>query len=417
MTATRVPPKLFRCPVTGLTVIHELLPEARTVAFGLYVKNGAVNETAKESGVSHFLEHLVFKGNMGNGIELTQAMADLGSHINAYTTDEHTSYYATCLPEMATATLQLLLEILRPKFSSADVAREREVILEEMRQYRDDPGFTAHEKGLQFFAPRHPLTHSIIGSEAALKKLSKSELEAFFYVRYRSEKIALVLTGDTSTLDFMEVLRAFGEIGGSSIPVISEKGSEPAMSSLKIRRGVQRLTKRGILQSHLVAFWPAVSEQDDTKFALELWSDIIGAGSRFAWKLVEPGLVESAGLSCQPRNSTGYVMLSACCEPGGMPTVEHEIEQILKDALSKPIDADELEQAKAMTEFSLSSGFETPTDRMTAHGEHWLTHGIPYPLESELEAFRSVTLGQVNWFTPQFQWNDAAITSLKPSDS
>lgn len=407
--------EIFKCPATGITVIHERMPEARTVSCGLYVRSGAANESAKESGMSHFLEHLVFKGEVQNGAELTQLIADLGSHVNAYTTDEHTSYYAVCLPEVASHTLALLLEVLRPKFSVADVSLEREVILEEMRQYKDDPGYVVHEKGLQFLAPRNPLTRPIIGTESALKRAKKSEIEDFFYRRYDPSRIALSIVGDTSGVDILGVLESHAKRCAPRTPNPAAGQRDVVASSLKIRRGIQRLTKREISLSHITAFWPAVSEHSAEKFALELWSDIIGAGSRFAWKLIEPGLVESAGLSCEPRFHTGYMMLTACCESRDLALVEAEVENILNEAITRPIDNDELEQAKAMTEFALSTGFETPAGRMTAHGEHWLSHGEPYHLHSELNEFRSVTLAQVNQFAARFQWKDAAITSLSPA--
>jgi|GEM_PF-6195211 len=399
------------CSTTGITIIRDLTTQARSVSIGIYIRSGSAHETAQESGVSHFLEHLVFKGLVNERSEITEAMADLGSHSNAYTTDEHTSFYATCLPEVANETLTLMLQLLHPKFTKDDVALERAVILEEMRQYRDDPGYAVHEKGLKFFSPRHPLTKPIIGNEASLKKLTKESIERFFFQRYQPQRIVVVACGACANCDVEGLLAKHANHLKSAVV---ENSAVERFATVKARRGVQRISKRGILTSHLVGFWPGVAENDPRKFALELWCDIIGAGSRAAWKLVEPGIADSVGLSCEPRIDTGYVMLSAHGNHDRMPEIEAELGRILLDSIVNPITEDELNQSKAMTHFALASSSETPASKMSAHGEHWLTHGTPYPLDTEQAAFASVTLADVNQFAKNFPLSDAALTILSP---
>ena len=394
---------------TGATVILSEVPDARSVSMGIFVRSGAAHELDEESGVSHFLEHLVFKGASHDGIEVTEAMANIGAHINAYTTDEHTSFYASCLPDVANEALPLLLGLLEPRFSAKDVDVERDVILEEMRQYRDDPSFVAHESALRFFAAGHPLTRSILGQEQTVKALSERTIKRFFERRYLPQRIAVVVAGAIAGLDVLEPARRTTE----RLPQSHTSTVEPLVE-LVGRVGRNELSWPATSTAHLLALWPGVSEHNIDKFALELWCDIVGAGARLGWGVVEPGLVDSAGIACELRQSSGYVMLSASGDANSIVQSETEIGALLDQLTSNPVTQDELLQSKSMTRFALDSTFETPSDVMTAHGEHWLTHGEPYPLEREQALFGAVSLAEVNRFNERFRLSNAAVTILRP---
>ena len=157
----------------GLDVIAECNPQAYSTALAFFVNTGSRDETPEIAGVSHFLEHMTFKGTPHRSAEdANRELDELGSHSNAFTSEEQTVYYATVLPESQTAILDLLADIMRPSLRQEDFDTEKLVILEEILKYDDQPPFGAHEKCMSAFFREHPLGNSILGTTESVTALS-----------------------------------------------------------------------------------------------------------------------------------------------------------------------------------------------------------------------------------------------------
>ena len=149
----------------GLTVVAECNADAYSTAVGFFVETGARDETAAQAGVSHFLEHMVFKGTpTRSGEDVNRAFDEMGAHYNAFTSEENTVYYAAMLPEHQTAAVELLADILRPSLREEDFNTEKKVILEEIKMYEDQPPFGADEKCRAAHFGPHPLGRSVLGT-------------------------------------------------------------------------------------------------------------------------------------------------------------------------------------------------------------------------------------------------------------
>src|SRR3954464_4646372 len=158
----------------GLTLIGETIPTARSVSVGFFTLAGSRDETAGESGVSHFLEHMVFKGTpRRSALEVNSDFDRIGASYNAYTSEENTVFYAAVLPEYLPQAVDIIADILRPSLRGDDFDMEKKVILEEIEMYEDQPGSSAYDHAKRHYFAEHPLGNSILGTPASVTALTR----------------------------------------------------------------------------------------------------------------------------------------------------------------------------------------------------------------------------------------------------
>jgi len=180
----------------GLRVIAEVVPGARSVALGYFVKTGARDEAKEESGVSHFLEHMVFKGPEGmDALSVNLAFDRLGAQYNAFTSEEATVYYGAVLPEFTFPLLELFSRLMRPALRQEDFDTEKKVILEEIARYQDRPGFMAYDWARARFFQGHPLGNSVLGTVESITALTREAMAAYHERRYLPKNMVLAATG------------------------------------------------------------------------------------------------------------------------------------------------------------------------------------------------------------------------------
>src|SRR5205823_20032 len=188
----------------GLDIVAEINPDSHSVALGLFVKTGARDESADINGVSHFLEHMMFKGSAKYGWEdVNRIFDELGARYNAFTSQEMTAYYANVLPEFTERAVEHLSHLLRPAIRNSDFDTEKKVILEEIAMYLDDPGHRVYEKLMEVHFGNHPLSMSILGSAQSIQKLQRDQMAEYFTRRYGPGNMVLAVTG---RLDFEQVV-------------------------------------------------------------------------------------------------------------------------------------------------------------------------------------------------------------------
>ena len=180
----------------GLEIVAECNPRAYSTALAFFVNAGARDEDSSNAGVSHFLEHMIFKGTPRRSAEqVNRELDELGSHSNAFTSEEHTVYYATVLPEYQEPTVDLLADLMRPSLRKDDFDTEKQVIIEEILKYEDQPPFGAHEKCLAAFFTPHPLGNSILGTTDSITRLTADQMREYFRSRYSPNNINLLAAG------------------------------------------------------------------------------------------------------------------------------------------------------------------------------------------------------------------------------
>src|SRR6266404_5753117 len=176
----------------GLQVIAESSPSARSVALGFFVRTGSRDESADVSGVTHFLEHMVFKGTpRRTALDVNRDFDRIGAHYNAFTSEENTVFYAAILPEYIPQAVDILADILRPSLRGDDFDMEKNVIIEEIGMYEDQPMWSAYDRAKKAFFADHPLGNSILGTPASITALSRDQMQAYFDKRYVAANVTV----------------------------------------------------------------------------------------------------------------------------------------------------------------------------------------------------------------------------------
>src|ERR1041385_1480983 len=180
----------------GLTIVGEISPSARSVAVGFFVKTGSRDESPQESGVTHFLEHMIFKGTPNrSALEVNYDFDKIGASYNAFTSEENTVFYAAILPEYLPQAVDILADILRPSLRGDDFDMEKKVIIEEIGMYDDQPMWCAYDNAKKAFFAEHPLGNSILGTAASITALTRDQMQAYYDRRYVAPNITVAVAG------------------------------------------------------------------------------------------------------------------------------------------------------------------------------------------------------------------------------
>src|SRR3954454_7772229 len=211
----------------GLDIVAELNPDSHSVAAGLFVKTGARDESPEINGVSHFLEHMMFKGSTKYSWEdVNRIFDEMGARYNAFTSQEMTAYYANVLPEFTEQAIEHLSHLLRPAIRPEDFDTEKKVILEEIAMYLDDPGHRLYERLMEAHFGHHPLSMSILGPAESIQNLKRDQMADYFRQRYGPGNMVLSVTGQ---LDFGEIVKLAEKYMGDWPHVDAPRDQPPPM--------------------------------------------------------------------------------------------------------------------------------------------------------------------------------------------
>src|SRR5438477_668495 len=178
----------------GLQIIGETSPSARSVALGFFVRTGARDETPDVAGVTHFLEHMVFKGTpQRTALDVNRDFDKIGAHYNAFTSEENTVFYAAILPEYVPQAVDILADILRPSLRVDDFEMEKNVIIEEIGMYEDQPTWSAYDHAKRIYFGDHPLGKTILASPDSIRALRREQMHEYFERRYVAPNITAVI--------------------------------------------------------------------------------------------------------------------------------------------------------------------------------------------------------------------------------
>ena len=351
----------------GLQVLGERSP-ARSVAIGAMIDAGARDEATSDAGVSHFLEHLAFKGDgTRDAIALNRAFDSLGARYNAYTSHERTFYYGAVLPEAAVPMTDLVLSLLRPALATEDVEVERKVVLEEIAMYHDRPASRAFERASERFFAGHPLGSSILGTTESVGALTAERVRAYHAARYAADHVVVVATGAYDWPSLVErVARATESWSPTGVP--------RTYPTLAPRRGVEEERVEGVARAHLTYHAPAPSAQDPERIAAALLARVLGDedNGRLFWALVEPGWVEDAALWYDAADGAGTFQADASTDDASLERVAGVFDAVL-DRFEREGPTEE-EWARAQRGFAtgLTLRAETPMGRLSGLGDAWL---------------------------------------------
>ena len=396
----------------GLEIVAECNPEAYSTAIGLFVNTGARDETAEVAGVSHFLEHMAFKGTATRSAEdVNREFDEMGAQCNAYTSEENTVYFAAVLPEHQSRVVGLLADMLRPSLREEDFATEKQVILEEIHMYDDNPPFGAEEKCRAAYFGAHPLGHSILGTRAGIEALSADAMRAYHRRRYGPGNVVLVGTG---RICFDALVEDAGRHCGHWEPV----GNGRLLDSPACRFRFQTIRKDIATQQYAIQLSPGPAAADSDRYAAKLLATILGdeTGSRLFWDFVDPGLAEHASLGHFEYEGAGVFVTYLCCPPE---TAADNLQRVLD--LYRAVERDgvspaELQQAKNKVCSRIVLSSERPRGRLFAVGSDWLQRREYRSVRDDIEAVGALGVDDLAAVVAKYSLSRTTTVTIGPLD-
>ena len=377
---------------SGLRIVAETDPRSYSMSLGYFVRAGSRNECDPQSGLSHFLEHMMFKGTARRSAEdVNRELDELGGQSNAYTSEEQTVYYATVLPKFQDRIVDLLTDMMSPVLDESEFETERQVILEEIAKYEDQPPFGGFERAMEiFFSPRG-LGRRVLGTSESIEAMTADRMRNYFLERYRPENIVLAASGN---VDFDSLV---GEIEARTDDWANRRpsGSLPADDDDVLPDGIElspKLSTPDAHQAYAILIGGGPSSSGDQRHAARLLAQILGdeGGSRFFWELIDTGRAEVATCWPQEFSDCGAWFTYLVSAPDDLETNKKFIQDIVAQVVSDGVKEDELNQAINKTTAGYIMQSERPSNRLFSIGSRFLMHGEYVSLDESLDRIKAV---------------------------
>jgi predicted Zn-dependent peptidase len=348
----------------GLKLITETMPDVRSVAIGVWLRQGSRSETPRANGISHFIEHLVFKGTEERSArEIALAMDSVGGQMDAFTAKEYTCFYAKVLDEHLPLAVDLLADIVqRPRFDPTELERERRVVLEEIQMIEDTPEELIYDLFCEHMYPRHVLGRPIQGTARSVGSMSRRRLLTFFKNAYRPQNMMVVAAGN---LNHRRLAKAVREQFGGLRRRPAERG---AGSTPRPRPGLVRRARNELSQLHLLIGLPVAPTSADRRVALHVLNAVLGGtiSSRLFQKVREErGLVYTVYSSINAFRDTGFLSVYAATGPENGALVVKLVRDELRNLRDHGPTEDEVRLACEHIKGSLMLSLESTASRMS----------------------------------------------------
>lgn len=394
----------------GLRIIAETTPSVHSVAAGFFVRTGSRDETSEVSGVSHFLEHMAFKGDDKlSADDVNRIFDELGAKYNASTSEEVTMYYAAVLPEYLDAAMSLLSSLMCPSLRQDDFDMEKNVILEEIGMYDDQPSFTCYDTVMATYFAGHPLGQSILGTNESITALTSDQMRAYHKSHYHTGNITLAVAGNCRFEDIVSIAERY------CLKIPSGVGARP-LPEVQSQPATKMLQKEGSVQQHIMQMGAGPKSCSEMRYAAELLSVVVGddSGSRLFWELVDPGLAEAADLGYNEYDGAGTWMSYLSCQPEEVQSNLELFQRVLDDVNSNGITAEELEQARNKVASRIVLRGERPMGRLSSLGSNWVYRQQYRSIADDLKTVRSVTQRDIRELLEQFPLRMTSTVGVGP---
>jgi predicted Zn-dependent peptidase len=384
----------------GTRIITSPQPDAESAAVGIWIGVGGRYESAALTGASHFIEHMLFKGTRRRSARaISQAIEGRGGYLNAYTQEDGTCYYARLPHEFWHEALDVLADMyLEPRLTPADLARERDVIIEELRMYRDQPQHVVQEQFTEAVWPGHALGRPLAGTERSLKAMTRDRLDAFRRAHYTPAATVFAFAGRiTHDACVEQVTRLVGQRPAGRSPT-------PKAFPARLPQERIRLVRREIEQVHAVIGFRTFGRHDPRRFALRVLNGALGENmSSRLFQIVREkhGLAYSVQSSYQLLGDTGAVTVSAGLDRAradqALRLVASEIDRIRR----KPMGPAELRRTRDYLLGSFRLGLEGASSQMTWAGEGLLQYGKFISPDAVIAKLKAITADDVQCVAQQ----------------
>ncbi len=394
----------------GIRIVAEQIPYVRSVALGIWIGTGSENETPRENGISHFIEHMMFKGTKSRTArQLAESFDEIGGHVNAFTAKEMTCYYAKVLDQHFRISLEILADMFfESTFAETEMEKEKKVIVEEIRMVEDTPDDLVHDLLSEASFGSHSLGYPVIGSVENVQAFKREDLFRYKDRFYNPHNVVIAIAGNLPDDYLDQVEAAFARHQGNSVPVTSER---PTFTpNIKVK-------KKKTEQTHLCFGLPGLSVSDSRIYILVLLNNVLGGNmsSRLFQEIREErGLAYSVFSYHSAHRETGLFAIYAGTAHGQEYEVYECIQNILDQIKDRGLTASELEKAKEQLKGSLMLGLESTNNRMSRLGRNELLLGRHMTLDQIVESVEKITLDDVNQLAREIFSSPMSLAIISP---
>ena len=379
---------------SGVRVVTESIPSVRSVAVGAWVDAGSRDETASENGITHFIEHLVFKGTRNRkGHHINQRMESVGGYLNAFTTKENTCFYARALDEHLARALDTTLDLVtQPTLPPREIEKEKDVVVEEIKMYEDAPEDHVYDHYEAAMYPGHPLGRPIIGTPETVRSFTRGDLEEFMDRHYVPNRLVVSVAGSVRHADVVRLVeKQLADFERAPAPA----DRQPADEYTPLAREVESTTTQ---QAHLLVGTRSFGALDERRTALSVLNTILGGGmsSRLNQNIREKyGYCYSVYSFVNLVRDAGDVGVYMATDPSRLDRSRQLIVRELNKLAAAPVSDRMLSRAKEQLKGSVMLGIESMSNRMQRLGRVELTYERYVSLDEALQEVMAVTAEDV----------------------
>ena len=399
----------------GLRIVSESIPYMSSVSLGIFAGTGSRHETPAEQGVSHFIEHLMFKGTYRRSAkDIAEMVDDVGGQLNAATDRENTCYYIKVLPEHLSLGMDILSDmLLNSKFADVDVEKERQVVLEEISLYEDSPDELIHDLHMNSLWPGHALGRNILGTRETIAAMNRQAIIDYRMRHYVPDNLVIAAAGNLTHEQLVELSQLYwADVSGKSQTVVD---LTPTFVAARL------LQEKDIEQLHVCLGTPGVAHDSPQYYASHVLNTILGGGvsSRLFQSIREDrGLAYSVCSYPSSFRDTGLMTIYAGVSPENSREVIEITNAILSDIRLNGVRPDEIKRAKEQLKAGLMFSMESSASRMSRVGRAEISsreYLSPEKLAAKVDA---VSLEQLfELAQPLYQPATTCMTALGPVEA
>ena len=394
----------------GLRLVIEQMPDVRSAATGFLVRTGARDERSDEAGISHFLEHMMFKGTSRRSWrDITIDFDRMGSSHNAYTSEDRTIYYGWVRKDDIGTQIELLADMMRSTLPGEEFDMEKNVILEEIAMSRDHLDHVAFDFLQEKVFAGHPLAWPILGYENTVHAMTRDQMWAYFQQRYVPDNMLLVVAGKVDPDRIIEMTEKL--CGSWEASKIGSSRQPPS-----IHTGTDVLELDRFKQQVIATTFPAVSASDKRSETAAVMAAILGGdNSRFYWNIVQKGLAPRAGAFYLDYTDCGAMILYGVCQPENTESVLHAVQTEANRICTERVQEHEVDRVKNKRRTTLAAEVEVPYHRLTQIMDDMEFRGAPRTVDQILADVDAVTVESIHEYLLAYPINaNGHVTSVGP---
>lgn len=371
----------------GIKLVYEKMSHLRSVSFGIWVKVGSCNENSSNNGISHMIEHMLFKGTTHRSAkQLANDMALIGGNLNAYTSKECTSFYVTTLDTHLPLAIDILGDMIcNSLFREDDIEKEKGVIIEEIDMYEDSPDDLVHEMLQQKAWKDHPLGYIISGNKENVSSFTREQIVDFYGKHYTADNIVISIAGSFDEKTLLNLVEEkFNEINSST--------NHDSMNNPVYYKSFYKKTK-DIEQVHMNLAFESINYNSEQKYALSIINSVLGGSENsklFQIIREDLGLTYSIYSYGSSYNSAGLFHIDATLNPSKINKVYSEVIRVIEAFKKEGITEDELRRTKEQINTELIIGSESTRNRMNSNGKALLCRGRIKTLDETIQKLMEV---------------------------